>query len=356
LGEFTFVSHALGGEQPGTPTNRFAESALKSLPLPVPSQYVLGFDVQKKDFEDFAQPSYLRGEWRQGGWWYYYLYGLAVKTPHGSQAMLALAVFALIVAARRSSTVRSFEARDLVILVTPPLALFVLVSSQLEFNQHMRYVLPVLGFVFVFMGVGAYWLRDGYRLLSGDPRPCRLPLRLQFPAPFFPAPWALGFRFVVVASLLAAVASTVHAYPHQLAYFNELAGGPANGWRHLLDSNFDAHQDVLYAAAWQRNHPADSQPFYWLSCPYDPRYVGMRGVDLEDVNWRDVLAKAVHERAAANVLLSKQVLVEQADSLARFELEIIGDVGATLVALRVTERMPCRRTALRRTVGGSVSG
>jgi len=53
--------------------------------------------------------------------------------------------------------------------------------------------------------------------------------------------------FVIVAGLLATVGSTLHVYPHQLAYFNEAAGGPQNGFRHLLGSNFDWGQDVRLA-------------------------------------------------------------------------------------------------------------
>jgi len=33
---------------------------------------------------------------KDGGWWYYHLYGLAVKTPHGTQFLLALAVVLMI--------------------------------------------------------------------------------------------------------------------------------------------------------------------------------------------------------------------------------------------------------------------
>lgn len=51
----------------------------------------------------------------------------------------------------------------------------------------------------------------------------------------------------IVAALLATVSSTLRIYPHQLAYFNEAAGGPQNGFRHLLGSNFDWGQDVLLA-------------------------------------------------------------------------------------------------------------
>lgn len=186
LRDFTFVSHALTGIKPGDPGNRFAGSWLAALPLPVPKQYARGIDLQKKDFEDYGQPSYLRGEWKDGGWWYYYIYGLAVKTPHGSQAMLLIAIFTLFYFRRRTvsnlplgegplSTLnpqRSTRSLDHIILLTPPLVLLVMVSSQLEFNHHVRYVLPVLGFVFVFSGVTARWF--GPQLAEpGEPKPDR---------------------------------------------------------------------------------------------------------------------------------------------------------------------------------------
>ena len=90
LGDYTFVSETLSGTEPGEPGNRFTDTWLAPLPVPVPRQYLLGFDLQKQDFEDFGQPSYLRGEWKDGGWWYYYLYGLAVKMPHGTQLLLLI--------------------------------------------------------------------------------------------------------------------------------------------------------------------------------------------------------------------------------------------------------------------------
>lgn len=53
-------------------------------------------------------------------------------------------------------------------------------------------------------------------------------------------------RVLVVVFLLATAASTLRVYPHQLAYFNEVSGGPENGYRHLLHSNFDWGQDLLF--------------------------------------------------------------------------------------------------------------
>lgn len=50
---------------------------------------------------------------------------------------------------------------------------------------------------------------------------------------------------MVSLCLAASVASSLQVHPHSLAYFNEAAGGPENGWRHMLGSNFDWGQDLL---------------------------------------------------------------------------------------------------------------
>jgi hypothetical protein len=38
-------------------------------------------------------------------------------------------------------------------------------------------------------------------------------------------------------------------YPFYLSYFNELAGGPENGWKYFVDSNYDWGQDLKPLAA-----------------------------------------------------------------------------------------------------------
>ena len=172
LKDFAFISSTLTGkEETATPGNRFADTPIAEVPIPVPKQYLLGMDVQKRDFEDYGQLSYLRGVWKDGGWWYYYVYGLAVKTPHGSQFLLLFSIFTLLYRWR----VRKLQDdgqrpvgttwRDLVILLTPAITVLVLVSSQLEFNHHVRYVLPVLGFTYSLAGVTAFWF----------PSPCDSP-------------------------------------------------------------------------------------------------------------------------------------------------------------------------------------
>ncbi|MBX3436646.1 MAG: phospholipid carrier-dependent glycosyltransferase [Planctomycetaceae bacterium] len=156
LKDYTFISNALTAkEERRTPGNRFADSWLGQLPVPLPKPFVEGIDVQKSDFEGM-HANYLRGEWRSGrGWWYYYLYGLAVKTPHGTQFLLLMAIVLMILRSDKHSHAHGLQpvgVRDIVMLLTPAVAVLVLVSAEHRMNAHVRYVLPVLGFLFVFIG------------------------------------------------------------------------------------------------------------------------------------------------------------------------------------------------------------
>ncbi|MCI0642806.1 MAG: hypothetical protein L0Y70_27305, partial [Gemmataceae bacterium] len=93
LGEFRFASAWLRGDAEHL-GNRFEGTWLADLPVPLPRYYVTGIDIQKRDFEA-GYLSYLRGEWRREGWWYYYLYGLGVKLPVGTLLLILASVVLL---------------------------------------------------------------------------------------------------------------------------------------------------------------------------------------------------------------------------------------------------------------------
>ena len=126
------------------------------------------------DFEK-GKWSYLHGEELFGGWWYYYLYAMAVKMPVGTLFLIALAKLpagAKTISGRRRSSSRprddssqkneSFKhpscilhspgsfADELVVL-TPALLVLLLVSSQTGFNRYLRYVLPAFPFLFIWV-------------------------------------------------------------------------------------------------------------------------------------------------------------------------------------------------------------
>ncbi len=251
LGDLTFVSRAFGGEgathstQAAVPIKPFADSWVGNLPLLVPADYVMGIDLQRIDFER-PMKSYMAGHWSLHGWWYYYLYALALKLPLGF-LVLGLCGLALVVVAairRRDPT----GLRDRFVLLFPALFIFAFVSSQTGFSHHMRYVLPCFPFVIIATGATAAWAeqRRGYTAKVG------LTLLL-----------GLG------------IASSLRVYPHSLSYFNEAAGGPESGAEHLDNSNIDWGQDLLYVKTWLEVHP-EARPFGLAYFGViDPRVLGI---------------------------------------------------------------------------------
>jgi len=144
------------GQGEGAP-NRFAHTWLGHLPVPFPKNYLLGIDIQQMDFET-GRLSYLHGEWRDHGWWYYYLYAAAIKVP---LALWALGVFTLI--ARITHRIPSpcgggpgwGRLHDEFILLFPALVIFFVVSFKTGFSEHMRYVLPAFPYMFIWVAQSA---------------------------------------------------------------------------------------------------------------------------------------------------------------------------------------------------------
>jgi Dolichyl-phosphate-mannose-protein mannosyltransferase len=233
LGDYAFVSRMFSGDRPEShwdqAGNRFRGTWLGALPVPLPEDYLRGADAQRIDFESLM-PSYLGGVWRDGGWYYYYLYAWAVKTPLGF-----LALFAWAVARPRPIPRAGAQSApdDEWHLWLPALVLLGLVSSQTGFNHHVRYILPALPFLAILTG--------------------RLALRIT--------PGSRGRVLPLTAMLAWGVASTLSVHPHELSYFNELAGGPLRGHDHLVDSNIDWGQDLLYLKQWLDGHP-EAKPLH----------------------------------------------------------------------------------------------
>ncbi|MEQ8856536.1 hypothetical protein [Gimesia sp.] len=238
LKEFQFVSQSLkateidqgndGAFSSNKPSNRFTDSWLGEIPVPVPRNYLLGIDIQKRDFEDFGRESYLRGEFRDRGWWYYYLYAMGIKVPLGYGVILILATFQAVLHWKNIESIR-----NVIVLLVPVVVIFVLVSSQTGFSHHLRYVLLVFPFLFVWMGQSAEWLSHNTKLAG----------------------------FTLLTGLVWAVASSLYYFPHSLSYFNEIAGGPLNGHNHLINSNIDWGQDLKYLKEWSELHP-EARPLF----------------------------------------------------------------------------------------------
>ncbi|HEX7702259.1 MAG TPA: hypothetical protein VF403_16085, partial [Kofleriaceae bacterium] len=226
IGDLTYVSESFTGIARSDaerdlashlihPGNRFTASMLGRLPSPLPTEYLKGIDLQRRDFEKGLR-CYLRGEWQVGGWWYYYLYALGVKLTLGLLVAIALGVGLSL--RRRDPVVW----RDRLAVALPGVAVLAFVSSQTGFTQHVRYVLPALPFAII---LASRCVELAHRRLGA----------------------------IVVACVLGgAIASSLAAQPRALGYFNELVD---RGEDHLLDSNLDWGQDLIELRIWLAAHP-----------------------------------------------------------------------------------------------------
>jgi hypothetical protein len=264
LGQFQFTSRILRGniEHPDHDNsqavleNRFRNTPLASLPMPLPEQYVIGIDVQKHAVER-GRMAYLFGVWKFHGWWYYYLAAAMVKVPVGIWVLLAMTIAVRLArvgwTSRRPTMVGVSPAsvtatfRDELVLLLPAIATLVFISSQTGINRHFRYALPIFPFLYV-------WLSSLVLLVPSPLMEERSSVKAIFRRRNLPAALA-------TLAFLSAITHSLWVYPHSLSYFNEVAGGPRGGPRFLLDSNTDWGQDLLLIKKWIDEHP-DATPLY----------------------------------------------------------------------------------------------
>ena len=228
LRRFNFISETLGGagahECDG---NRFRDSWIGRLPVPLPGNYVRGIDVQKYDFE-VGKWSYLRGEQKYGGWIYYYAYAMLIKTPLGFLAVCLIALILSLINRRYRLTFA-----DEMQVIIPAVAVFALVSWQTGFNRYLRYALPAYPFLYIFASRIALCFGGPNRSLKG----------------------------AVLVLLSVGITSSLAIAPHSMSYFNLGVGGPLGGKSHLLDANIDWGQDLLRLRDWVAGHP-EATPFH----------------------------------------------------------------------------------------------
>jgi predicted esterase/4-amino-4-deoxy-L-arabinose transferase-like glycosyltransferase len=246
LDKFEFVSESLRSRGADAERaligNRFRASWLGSLPVPLPKDFVIGVDLQKKDLEHFDKPSYLRGQFRESGWWYYYLYAAGIKVPLGTWLLFVLSCAAPFLPSGGRA-----RWRDSLVILVPPVVVFALVSSQTGLNQHFRYALPAFPFALIWISRVA----------------CVFTSRRAW------------LKNLVAGALTWSVASSLWIYPHSLSYFNELVGGPNGGSAHLLGSNVDWCQDLIFLKDWLAAHP-EAQPLELAYFGYfDPHHIGL---------------------------------------------------------------------------------
>lgn len=177
---------------------------------------------------DRGHPSYLLGEIRSTGWWYYFPVVLSVKTPIAFLLLLGFGI-----------RLCWIKRADLVYWMPLAFSMGILVPSVTsKVNIGVRHILPVyIGFSIIAAGAVMQLLRWA-------------PVRK----------WA-GIAAAALVLWLAGSGAAHH--PQYLAYFNELAGSHPE--KILLDSDYDWGQDTIRLARRLRELRATQVSFNTLN-------------------------------------------------------------------------------------------
>ncbi len=154
--------------------------------------------------------SWLLGEYRTDGWWYFFPVVVAVKTPIAFLLLCCIGYFRLAL-----QSVAKIRWQEWVPGICVPVILLICMTSRIDMG--VRHILPIYPLLAMVAGLGLARLFQAGRARKAA------------------AAWGLVLAFWLVVS-------SVWAHPDYLAYFNELASGKPE-WV-LAESDLDWGQDL----------------------------------------------------------------------------------------------------------------
>jgi hypothetical protein len=193
-----------------------------------------------KDFGVF-----LMGERSRSGWWYYYPVVFLLKTPIPLLLLLLLAILFCL----KVKPVNIWAER----LIMCFLALFTIACLLTKLQLSVRYILPLYPLLFIYIS-----------------KITKVRIKKQF-----------ILVLAVSALSLWYVFDALKIYPNYLAYFNQFAGGPDNGWRYLRDANIDYGQDLPALARYLRKNNISKIKLSYFGTA-DPAYYGIKFEPLKE--------------------------------------------------------------------------
>lgn len=180
---------------------------------------------------------YFLNEISNMGWWYYFPTVYLLKIPlafHILTLIVLLYVFWLIIIKKPFWQNTFHRLKDWIKNHFPEFSMMVflviywLTSISGTLNIGVRHLLPIFPFTYILISLGIAkwiekipgisWKKMGISLVS------------------------VLLGFYIISSLLV--------WPHYLTYFNEIAGGSQNGYKYVVDSNYDWGQDLKRLKKW----------------------------------------------------------------------------------------------------------
>jgi 4-amino-4-deoxy-L-arabinose transferase-like glycosyltransferase len=161
---------------------------------------------------------FLMGHHSIHGWWYYFIVAFLIKTPIVTMIFLVISLVSFL------GKIPKGEWMNEAFLLVPAAAIFCFFSLN-HLAIGLRYILPIYPFLFVFASKAVQIFLSNKKLIG-----------------------------LYIAAITWYIGASCYIHPHYLAYFNELVGGPNNGYKYLVDSNLDWGQDLKGLKKYMQKH------------------------------------------------------------------------------------------------------
>ena len=191
--------------------NRLATHIFKEVPLPMSSYVASTINMAYQSTRGVE--NFIMGKLFIKTPWYFQIVVFLLKTP---LSMLLLLFFTIILFKKIKTPKKDSLGHYLIVMVIVGIVVLFL-NNRL--TSGVRHIAPIYPFLFVFISniVNLRPKRKNSRVL---------------------------FKIAMTIILLHYLLTSILVAPHYLAYFNELAGGPKNGYKFLVLSNLDIGQDL----------------------------------------------------------------------------------------------------------------
>lgn len=228
-----------------------------------PSSPTFYFDGMKHLYSDMNPDFryYLMGEFKSGGWWYYFPIQIFLKL---SAPVLIFSVIIFVIIARKLlESIRSFSFKNIdedslkILFLLYPATLFLIATCMKAIPIGSRYIIPVLPF---------FYVASGYLFKK-----------------FSKSEYKLASKFLWICIFIH-VWCCASIFPDEMAYFNEFIGGPNQGILWTNDASIDAGQNLPRLAAYLRSR--GNPPIRILYQGVDsPEYYGIKKEVASQTDW-----------------------------------------------------------------------
>lgn len=218
--------------------------------FPVPfSAYLIGLGGVIHQSAVGGYHTFLLGKFCDAGFWSYFMVAFLVKSTLPTIILFALALILVFRVKRAKRLDSSF-------LIIPIILFFIAISNN-RGQVGIRHLLEIYPLVFTFIGI------LGTVEIAG---------------------FSKHALFIIVAAVQ--FTSLMTAFPYPIAYFNEFAGGPDNGYKILRDSNLDWGQGLKPLKKYVEDNRIDLIKLYYFGTA-DPSYYKIPCTNMTEADFKN---------------------------------------------------------------------